>query len=103
MAENGGLPNFSFCGPNAYCGTYVGFTTLGTSSYMPTLSTITSLEFMDNVTKIRGAHTLKAGIQFNRLYGAVLQPPYGRGSFTFTGQYSDVPNETTRGSWGSPT
>ena len=95
VAENGGLPNFSLCGPNGYCGTSLGFTSLGTSGYMPTLSTITSLEFMDNVTKVRGAHTLKAGIQFNRLYGAVLQPPYGRGAFTFTGQYSDVPNANT--------
>ena len=95
VADNGGLPNFSLCGPNGYCSTTAGFTSLGASSYMPTLSTITSLEFMDNVTKVHGSHTFKAGLQVDRLYGAVLQPPYGRGAFTFTGQYSDVPNSNT--------
>ena len=50
---------------------------------------------MDNVTKVHGSHTFKAGVQFDRLYGAVLQPPYGRGLFEFNGQYSDVPNVNT--------
>ncbi len=95
VADNGGLPNFSFCGPGGYCATSAGFTDLGTSSYMPTLSTITTLEFMDNVTKVHGSHTFKMGLQINRLYGAVLQPPYGRGAFTSSGQYSDVPNANT--------
>ena len=95
VADNGGLPNFSLCGPGGYCATSAGFTDLGTASYMPTLSTITTLEFMDNVTKVHGSHTFKAGLQINRLYGAVLQPPYGRGAFTFSGQYSDVPNSNT--------
>ena len=69
--------------------------TRGRRPYMPTLSTITSLEFMDNVTKVHGSHTFKAGLQFDRLYGAVLHPPYGRGQFTYNGQYSDVPNVNT--------
>lgn len=84
-ADNGGLPNFQIA----------GFTPLGASGYMPTVGTITSLEFLDNVTKVNGNHSLKGGFQFDRLYGIVLQPPYGRGQFTYSGQYSDVVNNNT--------
>ena len=85
VTGNGGLPSFSIAGLN----------NLGASPFMPTLSTITSLEIMDNVTKVFGSHTFKGGVQFDRLYGAVLQPPYGRGQFTYNGQYTDVPNTNT--------
>ncbi len=50
---------------------------------------------MDNVTKVKGNHSFKGGIQFDRLYGIVLQPPWGRGQFTYNGQYSDVVNANT--------
>ena len=66
VTDNGGLPNFGFGS---------GLTSLGPSPFMPTLGTITSLEIMDNVTKIYGSHTFKAGFQFDRLYGIVFQPP----------------------------
>lgn len=85
VTDNGGLPSFGIS----------GLTSLGPSPYMPTLGTITSLEIMDNVTKIYGSHTFKAGFQFDRLYGIVFQPPFGRGQFTYSGQYSDVPNTNT--------
>ncbi|MDT7812233.1 MAG: hypothetical protein QOJ42_2149 [Acidobacteriaceae bacterium] len=85
VTGNGGLPSFTVSGLN----------NLGASPFMPTLSTITSLEIMDNVTKVFGSHTFKGGIQFDRLYGAVLQPPFGRGQFTYSGQYTDVPNNNT--------
>ena len=85
VIDNGGLPNFSIS----------GFQNLGASGYMPTLGTITSLELMDNVTKEKGNHSFKAGFQFDRLYGVVLQAPWGRGQFTYTGQYSDIVNANT--------
>jgi Carboxypeptidase regulatory-like domain len=81
--DNGGLPNFNFNG---------SLTTLGPAEYMPNLGTITSLEFMDNVTKEYGRHTFKAGIQFDRLYGIVTSTCCSRGGLSFSGQYTDVVN-----------
>jgi hypothetical protein len=85
VQDNGGLPSFSIA----------GLASLGPSPYMPTQGTVSSLEILDNVTKIVGSHTLKAGFQIDRLYGIVFQPPYGRGQFNYTGQYSDVVNSNT--------
>jgi outer membrane receptor protein involved in Fe transport len=85
VTDNGGLPNFNIS----------GFQSLGASGYMPTLGTITALELMDNVTKQKGNHSFKTGFQFDRLYGIVQQARYGRGQFTFNGQYSDVVNANT--------
>lgn len=85
VANNGGLTNFQIAGLNA----------LGASGYMPTLSTITSFELIDNVTKVRGSHFFKGGFQWDRIYGLVLQPPWGRGQFNYSGQYSDVINVNT--------
>ncbi|MES2222269.1 MAG: carboxypeptidase-like regulatory domain-containing protein, partial [Acidobacteriota bacterium] len=85
VTDNGGLTNFSISGMQS----------LGASPYMPTVATITDLEIMDNLTKQKGSHTFKGGIQWDRLYGIVLQPPYGRGQFSYSGQYSDVINSNT--------
>lgn len=85
VPDNGGLPSFGIS----------GLTNLGPSPYMPTTGTITTLELMDNVSKQKGSHDLKWGFQFDRFYGIVFQPPYGRGQFTYSGQYSDVINHNT--------
>ncbi len=85
VTDNGGLTSFSIS----------GLQSLGASPYMPTLGTITDLEIMDNVTKQKGSHTFKGGFQWDRLYGIVLQPPFGRGQFSYSGQYTDVINSNT--------
>ena len=70
-------------------------TGLGASGYMPTLATVRTLEMMDNVTKVYGGHTFKAGAQLDDFHSPVVQPSYGRGAFTLSGQYSDIPNQAT--------
>jgi hypothetical protein len=82
---NGGLPPISISSLRG----------LGASGYMPTLSTVRTVEVMDNVTKIFGSHAFKTGFQVDNLYNPVVQPPYGKGSFSFTGQYSDIPNQNS--------
>ncbi len=79
---NGGLPDL-----NIY-----GYTGLGVAAYEPTLETVTDLEILDNVTKVYGSHTFKTGGQIDKINAGIIQPPYGKGTFTFTGQYSDIPN-----------
>ena len=81
-AGNGGLPVI-----NVY-----GYTGLGVAAYEPTLETVTDLEILDNVTKIYGSHTLKMGGQIDDIRASIIQPPYAKGTFTFSGQYSDIPN-----------
>jgi hypothetical protein len=82
IAGNGGLPPISISSLRG----------LGASGYMPTLSTVRTVEVMDNVTKVYGSHAFKTGFQLDNLYNPVVQPPYGKGSFSFSGQYSDIPN-----------
>jgi hypothetical protein len=79
---NGGLPPISIG----------GFSGLGGSGYMPTLNTVRTVEIMDNVSKIYRAHTFKTGFQIDNLYSPIIQAPSGKGTFTFSGEYSDIPN-----------
>ncbi len=85
ITDNGGMPIININ----------GLSTFGTSCCMPTLSTITTLEFMDNVTKVHGNHTFKMGVQFDKFYGGLIQSLFGKGEFTLSGQYSDIPNQNT--------
>ncbi len=82
---NGGLPAIGIS----------AFTGLGVAAYVPTLETVTDLEITDNLTKVYGAHLFKVGGQIDDIQANIIQPPYGKGTFTFSGQYSDVPNENT--------
>ena len=66
-------------------------TQLGTTGYLPSDELQNVLQIIDNVNKQLGAHTLKAGINFQhvRFYG--LQPPNGIGYQNFNGTYSQNP------------
>ncbi len=79
---NGGLPVINI---NGYSG-------LGVAAYEPTLETVTDLEILDNVTKVYGAHTIKVGGQIDDIRAGIIQPPYAKGSFSFDGRFSDIPN-----------
>ena len=82
---NGGLPAIQ---PS-------GLTQLGPAFYMPNLGSISSLEIMDNVTKEKGSHTFKGGIQVDRLYGIVTSTSAPRGGFSYSGQWTDIINANT--------
>lgn len=82
---NGGLPSIGIS----------TFTGLGTAAYMPTLETVTTLEIMDNVTKVYGTQTIKTGFQIDNFHAPIIQPPYGKGNFDFSGKFSDIPNQST--------
>ncbi len=65
---------------------------LGVSPYTPTIALIRTLEYSDNLTKTYGSQTLKTGFQLDSIEGDIIQPPYGKGAFSYNGQYSDIPN-----------
>ena len=58
---------------------------------VPDLHIQHDLQVIDNVTKIKGKHVLKFGVDINSLEGDIFQPPWGRGELDFSGNYTDVP------------
>lgn len=82
FAGNGGIPPISVG----------GLTGLGVSPYTPTLALIRTEEYSDNVTKTLGSHNLRVGFQLNSIQGDLTQPPFGKGYFSYSGQFSDIPN-----------
>ena len=83
--SNGGLGAIFFTGLNF----------LGSSQYLPSIELSTTSQITDNLTKTLGRQTLKVGFQWQRLGFSILQPPSGRGAWSFSGLYTEVP--TTNG------
>jgi hypothetical protein len=81
---NGGLGTIFFTGLN----------NLGSNQFLPSVEYNSTVQFTDNLTKIRGKHTLKAGLEFQHLKFSILQPPSGRGTWSFNGEYTEVVNST---------
>jgi hypothetical protein len=80
VPDNGGLGSIFFTGLN----------TLGSNQYLPSLEYSSTVQFTDNLTKIRGKHTLKAGLEFQHVKFSILQPPSGRGTWSFNGDFTEV-------------
>jgi len=81
---NGGLPEF-----------YVGsITSFGSFNYMPSNKFGTTPQLNDDLTIVRGEHTLKLGIEQQFIQFPYTQPPQSRGSFTFSGEYTSVYGQT---------
>ena len=71
-----------------------GLSTLGSNGYLPSIELSTNTQISDNVTRTMGRDTFKVGFQWQRLGFAILQPPNGRGSWSFSGLYTEVPTTT---------
>ncbi|MGA2429444.1 MAG: TonB-dependent receptor [Candidatus Acidiferrum sp.] len=82
--SNGGLGSIFITGLN----------TLGSNQYLPSIELSTTSQFTDNLTKAMGRHTFKVGFQYQRLGFNILQPPSGRGTWSFSGVYTEVPSTT---------
>jgi Carboxypeptidase regulatory-like domain/TonB dependent receptor len=89
VPSNGGLGTFNIS----------GLTNLGSSEFMPSIEYSNTLQFTDNLTKHAGRHSLKFGYEFQSLRFSILQPPDGRGVWSFSGTYTEVP-ETGGGNTG---
>jgi Carboxypeptidase regulatory-like domain/TonB dependent receptor/TonB-dependent Receptor Plug Domain len=84
VSSNGGLGSIFITGLN----------TLGSNQFLPSIEYSNTLQFTDNVTKNAGRHSLKMGFEFQQLRFSILQPPSGRGTWTFSGLYTEVPTTT---------
>ena len=78
-AGQGGLPKFSISGVSA----------AGTPNYYHANEAQNVAQILDNVTHTIGRHTLKAGGSIQQIRFLTLQPQQPRGSYTFTGLYTE--------------
>ena len=82
-AENGGLPAIGIG----------GLQTLGGNAFLPSDEVTSTFQLTDDLTKIYGKHTFKAGFEWQHVKFSTLQPPWSRGQFNFDGNYTDVPGK----------
>ena len=82
--ENGGLPYF----------TVGDLSNFGSHGSLPSDKYGTTPQITDDITFNRGTHTIKAGIMAQRIMFPFTQPPASRGTFTFTGAYTSIVNQT---------
>jgi carboxypeptidase family protein/TonB-dependent receptor-like protein len=78
---NGGLPAF---GIN-------GLSTLGSNAFLPSDEVSSTFQLTDDVTKILGKHTFKAGFEWQHVKFSTLQPPWSRGEYDYNGDYTEIP------------
>jgi arylsulfatase A-like enzyme len=68
-----------------------GFKTLGENGYTPAVRVSNDFQWNDDVTMIRGRHTLKGGIQVLRLRYNAFQSSSARGDMTFSKAFTSNP------------
>jgi hypothetical protein len=86
----GGLPLLQFA-PN----TSAALTPLGASGYNPVTNNVTSLEILENVTKLYRNHSFSIGYELTQITSSLRQPTAGVGSMTFSGEFSDIPGNSS--------
>ncbi len=90
---NGGLPSFGF-GNNGLSGA-------GSPVYEPTREYENVIQILDNVSKQIGNHSLRFGVNFERIRVQTNQPVDPKGTFTFDGKFSQDPNNTGNTGYGA--
>ncbi|HKR26755.1 MAG TPA: carboxypeptidase regulatory-like domain-containing protein [Acidobacteriaceae bacterium] len=84
VSENGGLPAISI----------TNLQTLGSNQFLPSDEATATLQLTDDFTRIYGKHSFKMGIEFQNAKFSTLQPATSHGLFSYSGTYTDIPNQT---------
>ena len=79
---NGGLPTIDI-------GIYSPF---GSAPYLPAIDYNATYQFSEGFTKTRRNHTVVGGGEIINVRNAVNQPPYSRGEFGFSGNFTSIAN-----------
>jgi hypothetical protein len=80
--NNGGLPNITFGD---------GTAGIGSSTYLPSIEKQNSFVLTDNLTWIRGHHSLKFGTEVRIEQFTIFQPAESRGALGFGNDFTDNP------------
>jgi hypothetical protein len=78
---NGGLPWIRFTGS-------IGIASAGARHDVPSVEHQNVYQILDNVTKVRGSHSLKFGLQLESIRTSFSQSTYPRGRYVYNGIYS---------------
>jgi hypothetical protein len=81
---NGGLPQVNL-NSNSVSN---GVTSFGSPTWSTTDEHENVFQIIDNVTKIAGNHSLKAGVSFQNIRFSTLQPQQSRGSYNYNGEFT---------------
>jgi len=80
--NNGGLPNITFSDGTVGIGSY---------TYLPSIEKQNSFVLTDNLTWIRGRHSVKFGTEVRIEEFTIFQPAESRGALTFGTEFTDNP------------
>jgi hypothetical protein len=90
-AGNGGTPHVNI----------TGLTSFGSPEYIPTNEYENVAQLLDNVSKTIHRHSLKAGVNFQRIRVQTLQPITSRGTYNFTGKFTQIPGNSSNTGFGA--
>ena len=82
---NGGLPQLTFS----------DVSTLGSPTFLPSLEIQNTFSYLDNLTVIRGKHSLKFGTEIRFEEFTIFQPASPRGNLSFGGGFVSNPDSDT--------
>ncbi|RRA47163.1 TonB-dependent receptor [Acidipila sp. EB88] len=82
QANNGGLPSTSVS----------GITSFGSPGYYPSIEYENVFQILDNVTKVIGNNTFRAGVSLESVRVFVTQPIQPHGAYNYNGFYTSNPN-----------
>lgn len=85
---NGGLPSTSISGISG----------IGGPQWYPAIEYENVFQFLDDVTKVMGKHTIKMGVDFQHVRVATTAPIAPHGAYTFSGFYTGAPGVSFTGS-----
>jgi len=85
---NGGLPSTSISGVSGF----------GATAFYAANEYENVFQILDNLTKTKSDHTLRAGISIQHIRFYTLAPTYPRGAYGFDGKYTGVPGLSNTGS-----
>jgi hypothetical protein len=66
----------------------LGYVTLGDATFTPNYKLSRTFQVLDNLTLIRGRHSLKAGVDFRWIQADIIGAPQARGIFNFNGRFT---------------
>lgn len=93
----GGVPSGGQLGGGLPLVTLSGITGFGQPGYYPNHKSEDVYQILDNVTKILGNHSLKAGILLQSVRFPFFSPPNARGTYSFGGFFTSNPGQSNTG------
>ncbi len=93
----GGVPSGGVLGGGLPLVSLSGITGFGQPGYYPNHKSEDVYEFLDNVTKIIGSHSLKAGLLLQSVRFPFFSPPNARGTYNYSGFFTSYPGKSNTG------